>query len=108
MQTATISSKYQLVIPKQIREAIDLRPGERLGFVLHGRVTRGAAGERASTASPPRDGRCGGLRARASRTSSVVDFGFALCWTAWGRFELSRIRADRAGVGQSQRIRLQD
>lgn len=37
MQTATISSKYQLVIPKKIREAIDLRPGERLGFVLHGR-----------------------------------------------------------------------
>jgi len=37
METATVSSKYQIVIPKKVRDAIDLRPGERLGFVVQGR-----------------------------------------------------------------------
>jgi AbrB family looped-hinge helix DNA binding protein len=32
MQTVTISSKYQIAIPKQIRERHNLKPGER--FIL--------------------------------------------------------------------------
>jgi AbrB family looped-hinge helix DNA binding protein len=32
MQTVTISSKYQIAIPKQIREKHNLKPGER--FIL--------------------------------------------------------------------------
>ncbi len=38
MQTATVSSKFQIVIPAAVREAIALRPGERLAFVLKGRA----------------------------------------------------------------------
>ena len=33
---AQISTKYQVVIPKAVREALDLRPGERLLFLLDG------------------------------------------------------------------------
>jgi AbrB family looped-hinge helix DNA binding protein len=30
MQTVTISPKYQVVIPREIREALHLQPGEKL------------------------------------------------------------------------------
>ena len=30
MQTVTISPKYQIVIPKELREALNLLPGEKL------------------------------------------------------------------------------
>ena len=30
MQTVTVSPKYQIVIPKELREALHLRPGEKL------------------------------------------------------------------------------
>ena len=30
MQTVTISPKYQIVIPKELREALHLTPGEKL------------------------------------------------------------------------------
>jgi AbrB family looped-hinge helix DNA binding protein len=33
MQTVTISSKYQVVIPKYIREQFDLKPGKMLMFI---------------------------------------------------------------------------
>lgn len=38
MQTVTVSSKFQIVIPLSVREAIALRPGEKLEFVLKGRA----------------------------------------------------------------------
>jgi AbrB family looped-hinge helix DNA binding protein len=39
MTTLTISPKYQVVIPKQIREKLDLRPGQRVQAIQYvGRV----------------------------------------------------------------------
>jgi len=35
MQTVTISPKYQVVIPKEIREALHLQPGEKLQIFLY-------------------------------------------------------------------------
>lgn len=33
MTTALLSSKYQIVIPKEIRKSMNLKPGQRLQFV---------------------------------------------------------------------------
>jgi AbrB family looped-hinge helix DNA binding protein len=39
MQTVTISPKFQVVIPKKIREAMRLRPGQRLKVIEYeGRI----------------------------------------------------------------------
>jgi AbrB family looped-hinge helix DNA binding protein len=38
MVSATLSSKFQIVIPKQVREEMGLRPGQRLVFVPEGKV----------------------------------------------------------------------
>jgi AbrB family looped-hinge helix DNA binding protein len=32
MSTVTISSKYQVVIPQEVRETFGLRPGQKLAF----------------------------------------------------------------------------
>lgn len=34
MNTLTISPKYQVVIPKEIRESLKLRPGQKVQIVL--------------------------------------------------------------------------
>jgi AbrB family looped-hinge helix DNA binding protein len=33
METVTISSKYQVVIPRQVREQFHLKPGQKLAFI---------------------------------------------------------------------------
>jgi AbrB family looped-hinge helix DNA binding protein len=33
MGTVTISSKYQVVIPREIREQFNLKPGQKLAFI---------------------------------------------------------------------------
>ena len=39
MQTVTVSPKYQVVIPKAIREAMQLRPGQKLKIIEYeGRI----------------------------------------------------------------------
>ena len=39
MQTVTVSPKYQVVIPRAIRQALDLRPGQKMQVVEYeGRV----------------------------------------------------------------------
>jgi len=39
MQTVTVSPKFQIVIPKAIREAMRLRPGQRLKVIAYeGRI----------------------------------------------------------------------
>lgn len=38
METATLSTKYQLVIPKKTRELLKLRPGMRFNVLAKGRV----------------------------------------------------------------------
>jgi AbrB family looped-hinge helix DNA binding protein len=37
MDTATVSAKFQIVIPRRVRERLALKPGEKLAFVLQGR-----------------------------------------------------------------------
>ncbi len=34
METATLSSKYQILIPKAVREALELKAGQRFTFVV--------------------------------------------------------------------------
>jgi len=36
MMTATISSKFQLVVPKEVRQAAGLYSGQKIAFVLVG------------------------------------------------------------------------
>ena len=39
MQTVTVSPKYQVVIPKSVREAMQLRPGQKLMVIEYeGRI----------------------------------------------------------------------
>ena len=39
MDTVTVSPKYQVVIPKTVREALNLRPGQRMQVVeYNGRI----------------------------------------------------------------------
>ena len=35
MQTVTISPKFQIVVPKEIRDAMHLKPGEKLQVFLY-------------------------------------------------------------------------
>jgi AbrB family looped-hinge helix DNA binding protein len=36
MDTVTLSPKYQVVIPRSVREALELEPGEKLRVVRYG------------------------------------------------------------------------
>jgi len=36
MQTAKVSEKYQIVVPKQVREELGLQPGDRLLISVEG------------------------------------------------------------------------
>ena len=39
MSTATVSSKYQVVIPKDVRDRLGIRPGQKVeAFALGGRI----------------------------------------------------------------------
>jgi len=39
MQTVTVSPKYQVVIPKKVRETLNLRPGQKMQVVEYeGRI----------------------------------------------------------------------
>ena len=39
MQTVTVSPKYQVVIPKSVREALHLRPGQKMQIINYdGRI----------------------------------------------------------------------
>lgn len=38
MQTVTLSTKYQLVIPRDVRQRLDLEPGTRLTVVEKGGI----------------------------------------------------------------------
>jgi AbrB family looped-hinge helix DNA binding protein len=36
MKAVTVSSKFQVVIPREVRESMDLRPGTRLQILQYG------------------------------------------------------------------------
>ncbi len=40
MATVTVSSKYQVVIPQEIREALKIKPGQKLEFLRDGPSVR--------------------------------------------------------------------
>jgi AbrB family looped-hinge helix DNA binding protein len=40
MRPVTISSKYQVVIPREIREQLNLRPGQKLAFIPYNGTLR--------------------------------------------------------------------
>lgn len=40
MQTATLSSKNQILIPKAIREALQLKAGQKLTFIVKGNLVQ--------------------------------------------------------------------
>jgi AbrB family looped-hinge helix DNA binding protein len=40
MRAATISSKYQVVIPREIREQFDLKPGQQVVFIPYKNTLR--------------------------------------------------------------------
>jgi AbrB family looped-hinge helix DNA binding protein len=40
MYTATISSKYQVVIPREVREQFGLKPGQKVVFIRHKKSLR--------------------------------------------------------------------
>jgi AbrB family looped-hinge helix DNA binding protein len=40
MYTATISSKYQVVIPREVREQFGLKPGQKLVFIPYKKTLR--------------------------------------------------------------------
>jgi AbrB family looped-hinge helix DNA binding protein len=40
MNTVTISSKYQVVIPRSIREQFDLTPGKKIMFIPYNETLR--------------------------------------------------------------------
>jgi len=40
MYTATVSSKYQVVIPREIREQFTVRPGQKLAFIPYKHTLR--------------------------------------------------------------------
>lgn len=40
MTTATLSSKFQILVPKDVREALNLKPGQKLDFIQVGSTMR--------------------------------------------------------------------
>ena len=38
--TATLSSKYQISIPKEVRDSLDLKPGQKLAFLCIGKSVK--------------------------------------------------------------------
>jgi len=40
MFTTTISTKYQVVIPREVRKQFNLRPGQRVVFIPHKKTLR--------------------------------------------------------------------
>ena len=38
--TATLSSKYQISVPKEIRDSMNLKPGQKLAFLCIGKSVR--------------------------------------------------------------------
>jgi AbrB family looped-hinge helix DNA binding protein len=40
MSTVTISSKYQVVIPRPIREQFNLKPGQKIAFIPYNNTLR--------------------------------------------------------------------
>jgi AbrB family looped-hinge helix DNA binding protein len=40
MHTATISSKYQVLIPREVREQFGLKPGQKVAFIVHKKSLR--------------------------------------------------------------------
>jgi AbrB family looped-hinge helix DNA binding protein len=40
MSTATLSSKFQISIPKEVRETLNLKPGQKLAFLCIGKSVK--------------------------------------------------------------------
>ena len=72
MTTSTVSPKFQIVIPKDVRQALKLRPGQRVDVRLDGNIGFYGA---APAAKPTVTGSRGANAALASLLTALATLG---------------------------------
>ena len=96
METATLSTKGQLVIPSRYRNALHLRPGDKVAFTMEGEKLVIAPAKVSATATstvPEAHSICDSARA-ASTSGGIGGVHAAMIMTAKGTRTMPRVRID--------------